>query len=188
MARPTKEGLDYFPLDVVLDDKFSIIEAEHGLVGFAICIKLLQKIYSEGYFYTWGEMEQILFSKAVSTDRNEVTSVVSDCLKWGLFSMQKFETYGILTSKGIQERYVSAIYKRANVEMINEYLLIDVSNKTNITCISISDAGNGDTSEVSDDKSTQSKVKESKVNQSKTHTNTRARASKPTLESFDEFW
>ena len=44
MARPLKDGVDYFPLDTVLDTKFELIEAEYGLTGFAVVVKLLQKI------------------------------------------------------------------------------------------------------------------------------------------------
>lgn len=167
MARPTKQGLDYFPLDVQLDDKFHIIEAEHGLEGFAIVIKLLQKIYSEGYYYEWDEMQQILFSKSVSVDRNKVVSVVNDCIKWKLFDEEMYKKHRILTSRGIQRRFVQAIYKRTNVEMIEEYLLIDVSDRRNVTVISVSDVRNSDTTIVSDDNNPQSKVKESKVKKSK---------------------
>ncbi|MFY9378775.1 MAG: Lin1244/Lin1753 domain-containing protein, partial [Acutalibacteraceae bacterium] len=48
MARPAKDGVDYFPLDVHLDDKFKFIEIKFKLEGFAILIKLFQKIYSFG--------------------------------------------------------------------------------------------------------------------------------------------
>lgn len=167
MARPTKQGIDYFPLDVVLDDKFAIIEAEHGLEGFAIVIKLLQKIYSEGYFYKWEEMQLILFSKSISVDRNTVANVVNDCIKWKIFDEGLYSKYKILTSKGIQTRYIQAVYKRVGVEMIEEYLLIDVSDRKNVSCISVSDIRNKEVSEVSDTESTQSKVNKSKVNKSK---------------------
>ena len=45
MARPQKKGLDYFPLDVDIDqdDKIALIEAKHGAIGFAVIIKLLMK-------------------------------------------------------------------------------------------------------------------------------------------------
>ncbi|MBQ4336486.1 MAG: NAD-binding protein, partial [Lentisphaeria bacterium] len=39
-----KKGLDWFPLDTRLDDKFELIEAEFGAAGFAVVIKLLQRI------------------------------------------------------------------------------------------------------------------------------------------------
>ena len=48
MARPSKIGLDYFPLDVTVEDSIELLEAECGLSGFAILIKLWQKIYSQG--------------------------------------------------------------------------------------------------------------------------------------------
>ena len=59
MSRPIKTGLDYFPLDVRNDDKLDLIEAEFGIVGFGIIIKLYQKVYENGYFYDWEE-DQLL--------------------------------------------------------------------------------------------------------------------------------
>ena len=48
------EGVNYFPLDVHLEDKVNLIEAEFGLTGFAVLIKLYQKIYGgSGYFTLW---------------------------------------------------------------------------------------------------------------------------------------
>lgn len=49
-----KSGIDYFPLDVALDEKFELIEAEFGLTGFGVVVKLLQKIYGgQGYYVEW---------------------------------------------------------------------------------------------------------------------------------------
>ena len=167
MARPIKRGLDYFPLDTALDDKFRIVEALHGLEGFGIVIHLLQRIYSEGYFYKWGEMELILFSNSISADRNKVQDVVSDCIKYELFSSELMEQYGILTSRGIQTRYLSATSKRSEIPMIQNYLLIDVSDNAKVSLDVVSTSGNPTSSVVSTGESTQSKVKESKVNKTK---------------------
>lgn len=43
MARYLKSGLDYFPLNVDIDqdDKMALIEAQYGIVGFGIVIKFL---------------------------------------------------------------------------------------------------------------------------------------------------
>jgi hypothetical protein len=167
MARPQKEGIDYFPVDTVMDDEVDLIEAEYGLIGFAVLIKLYQKIYKHGYYYPWTEKELLLFSKKISVDRNTVASIVSDCIKWDLFSKKMYETYSILTSRGIQKRYINAIYKRTAVEVYKEYLLVDVSGKKNITLTKVSDIRNEDTSIVSDSKSTQSKVNKIKVKDKK---------------------
>ena len=45
-----KSGTPYFPLDVELDEKMELIEAEYGLTGYAVILKLLQRIYGgHGY-------------------------------------------------------------------------------------------------------------------------------------------
>ena len=200
MARPQKSGLDYFALDVQMDDAVNIIEAEHGLAGFAIIIKLFQRIYNEGYYYKWTEKEQILFSSRVSTDRNLVTTIVEDCIKWGIFNQELYENHTILTSRRIQNHYSTATYKRVNVEMVKEYLLIDVSDRKNINVIRVSDDGNPATTKDTDDKSTQSKVKESKVKKNtkpsrptdeKKGKKDESKDDKPkplTEQRFDEFW
>ena len=36
-------GIPYFPLDVHLEDNIALIEAEFGLTGFAVIVKLYQK-------------------------------------------------------------------------------------------------------------------------------------------------
>jgi len=187
MARPTKTGLEYFALDVKMDDAVNIIEAEHGLVGFAIIIKLFQRIYNEGYYYKWTEKEQILFSSRVSVDRNLVTTIVEDCIKWGIFNQELYENHTILTSRRIQNHYLTATYKRVNVEMVKEYLLIDVSDRKNINVIRVSDDRNPSTTKDTDDKSTQSKVKESKVKESKAKNNARAQKPKPEKIKYADF-
>jgi len=164
MARPQKNGLDYFPLDVDMDqdDKIALIEAQHGIKGFAIVIKLLMKIYKNSYFYEWTEKEQLLFSNRVNVDINEVNVVINDCVKWGLFDNDLLETHNILTSKGIQRRYLEAVGRRQKVKMNEEYLLLDnetVNVYKNLVIVNIN--------EINVDINPQSKVKESKVKKSK---------------------
>lgn len=166
MARPQKSGLDYFSLDVVMSDEVEIIEAQFGLPGFALLIKLYQKIYSEGYYLQWGDREQILFSNRVNVDKNLLTSIIDECIKWNLFDAKLYQKYQILTSRRIQTQYFSATYKRTGLEAIKEYLLIDISDRSNVVLIGVSDINNLLTTNISPNKSTQSKVKESKVKKS----------------------
>ena len=167
MSRPQKQGLEYFPLDVSMDDNVELIEAEHGVAGFAILIKMYQKIYSEGYYYPWSEKEQLLFSNKINVDRNTVVAVIDSCIKWGLFDQEMYKKHKILTSKGIQERYVGAVYRRKNVEMIGKYLIIDVSSNNNIVVVGINDDHNSPAVIVSDSCSTQSRVDKSRVDKSR---------------------
>lgn len=133
MARPQKEGLDYFPLDVDIDqdDKIALIEAQHGIVGFGIVIKLFMKIYKNSYFYEWTEKEQLLFSRAVNVDINSINVIINDCLKWGIFSKEIYDKHRILTSRGIQRRYLEATTRRKKVVLEGKYLLLDEETLTN---------------------------------------------------------
>lgn len=126
MGRPFKKGLDYFPLDVVFDTKTEVFEAEQGLLGFAVLVKLWQKIYSEGYYLKWDADTELLFSKQINAEVNQVNSVVNSCLSRGILDKSIFETYGYLTSKAIQSRYFNACKctKRKNIEIIEPFLLV----------------------------------------------------------------
>lgn len=134
MARPVKQGLDYFPLDVNLDDKMELLEAECGLTGFAIIIKLFQKIYREGYFINWNEDDQLLFARKINSELITVNSVINTAIKRGIFNKEMFEKYEILTSKGIQKRYfeICRQLKRKGVEIDKNYLLINNKNNNDI--------------------------------------------------------
>lgn len=126
MARPIKKGMDYFSLDVNLDDSIELVEAEHGLQGFAIIIKLWQKIYSEGYYIDWKRDNIMLFSRKINSEETLVSAVVNSCLSRGIFSREIYEKYEILTSKAIQKRYLTACKqtKRASVPFITELILV----------------------------------------------------------------
>lgn len=127
MARPVKIGLDYFSLDVNLDDNVELMEADCGLQGFAIMIKLWQKIYAEGYFIEWKEDNALLFSRKINTEITLVNSVVIVCLSRGIFSNELYEKFKILTSKGIQKRYLTVCkqLKRTAVPFIEDYMLVN---------------------------------------------------------------
>ena len=170
MARPQKVGVEYFPLDVDIDqdDKVAMVEALHGLKGFAIVVKLLMKIYKEGYYCEWTEREQILFARRVNVDINEVNVIINDSVKWGLFDEDMFNEHQILTSKGIQARYLEIVKRRKEVEVINGFLLVSENLLINYKNIVIVDI-NGVIADINPenvDNSTQSKVKKSKVKES----------------------
>ena len=169
MARPQKQGLDYFALDVNMGDEVELIEAEHGMIGFAVLVKMFQKIYKEGYFYEWNEKNQLLFSSRSCVDKNTIINIIDDCIKWEIFDSNLYNKYKILTSRRIQEHYVAAVYKRINVEMVGDYLLIDIYDRNNVTLIRVSDDGNEDATDVLDTQSTQSKVNKIKANEIKVY-------------------
>ena len=130
MARPNKEGLDYFELDCHVDDKVRLIQAEYGLKGIAVVVLLLQQIYGErGYYMTWDVERSLLFASEIGSaggDHNLILEIVSACIKRGIFSQELYQKYGILTSSGIQKRYFNATTRREIVRVRKEYLLVSV--------------------------------------------------------------
>lgn len=161
MARPPKEGLDYFPLDTALDTKFDLIEAEFGLTGFAVIVKLFQKIYGEfGYYCEWTKEVALLFSRKVGEGYNVVSEIVSAAVKRGIFDKDLYEKYEILTSKGIQERYFEAVSRRLQIKVENKYLLVKLGQNSD----SVSNNPiNADINSANAGRNAQRKVKESKV-------------------------
>lgn len=148
MARPVKEGLDYFELDCHMEEKVRLIQAEFGLKGFAIVVKLYQKIYGGfGYYCEWNEDSLLLFmsENGVSSrdEKNLISEIVAACIRRNIFSEKLFNEFGILTSYGVQKRYLNAVSRREKVELIKEYLLISVGkNQCNVCINSINDYRN----------------------------------------------
>ena len=123
-----KSGIDYFPLDVSLDDKFELIEAEFGLTGFAVVVKLLQKIYGgQGYYCEWTYEVALLFGKKIGLGGNAVSEIIRTSIRRGIFDKKLYDKYHILTSTGIQMRYFEAVSRRKTVSVKKEYLLVPCS-------------------------------------------------------------
>lgn len=128
MPRPIKNGVDYFPLDVHLDEKFELIEAEFGLTGFAVVVKLLQRIYGQdGYYCEWNDEVALLFGKRIGLGGSAVSEIVSASIRRGLFDKTLHDRYQILTSAGIQKRYFEAVARRKVVNVESAYLLVEVT-------------------------------------------------------------
>ena len=167
MARPIKKGLDYFPLDVDIDhnDKVALIEAEFGMTGFAVVVKLYMKIYDAGYFYEWSDKEKLLFSNRVKMTVEEVQAIVERCIHWELFDNGMFKKYGILTSSGIQERFIEATTRRKRVDFIRDYACngVNVDIYPNLCAVNVDINGvNVDIKYTKERKGKESKLKESK--------------------------
>ena len=125
MARVNKQGIEYFPLNVNLDNKFKFLQAKHGLEGFAIAIKLLQLIYSEGYWIKFGDDEMFMFASDNKIGIENFKEILETCLEKSIFSSALFDKYHILTSRGIQKQYKEVVKRRKDVVIVDDYLLID---------------------------------------------------------------
>lgn len=154
MARPVKQGLDYFPFDTNFfsDVKIRKISRACGPNSISILICLLCNIYNDkGYYIVWDEDLPFVVADNVGTTEGAVIEVVKKAVQVNFFDKCMFEKYSILTSRGIQKRFKGAVSRREKIEYVENYLIPDDNNP-------ISAYKNG----ISAYKSTQSKEKESK--------------------------
>lgn len=154
MARPVKDGLDYFPLDVgIFDDEILIgISGDFGTKGELAVIKLLCAVYQKGYFIVWNDLMQAKIAKQLDSSKDLVNQIVARLVEWQFFDKDLFNSAKVLTSVNIQNRYFEAIKRRKSPKPTLYVINVDI---------------NTDSSVVNDDINTQSKVNKSKVNQTK---------------------
>ncbi len=165
MARPTRQGIDYFPYDVDLDqdDKLGMIIAEFRVKGELLFTKLCAWLYkTNGYYTEWDEDAQLRFLRRYDYCGFSVSfiqEVVPRLIKWGLFDKAVFDSFGILTSVRIQQTWLDATRKRKERIIDQRIWLLIVSSGSEAVETPITSGSY-----------TQSKVKESKVKESKEKT------------------
>lgn len=151
MARPLKQGLEYFSFDTDFfsDVKIRRISRACGPASTSILICLLCNIYRDkGYYIAWDENLPFVVADTIGTTEGAVEEVIKKAIQVGFFDKELFDKYKILTSNGIQTRFKSAVSRREEIEYVVDYLVSERKNDV-IAC----------KNEVIDDKSTQSKVK-----------------------------
>lgn len=181
MARPTKKGLDYFPLDVdfLSDLKVRRIIKACGKEAVHILVALLANIYrDEGYYVLWDDDLAFLVADEVGTKEGTVEELVRKAVQVKFFDKDIFDKYSVLTSKGIQNRYILATKERKKVELEFKYLLTNEVNRSNISI-------NGRNNSVNQGNNQQSKVKESKEKEIKEDATAGESAS---LGTFQKLW
>lgn len=118
MARPRRNGVDYFPFDIdfLSDDKIRMLKARYGAEGITIYIYLLTRIYGDkGYYLEWhGEDSDYLTAEALNMKVERVKVIVNYMLEKSLFDNALFASAGVLSSAGVQRRYQQAIKARAS--------------------------------------------------------------------------
>lgn len=129
MARPNKQGLDYFPLDVGIfeDDKILAISGEFSVKGEIIVLRLLCEIYRNGYFVEFSELLKNKLARLGGLSGGLVEEVVRKLVKYEFFDGFVFSEYNILTSKNIQKVYLEASKRRKDIDL-SQYWLLDEVN------------------------------------------------------------
>ena len=153
-------GLEYFSFDVDIfdDEKVIPISSEFGAKGECIVVRVLCAIYRNGYFAECSDAFMFKIAKQANLPHTLVSEVIAGLVKWGFFDKSVFDSFGVLTSSGIQKRWKEATRKRVPIENLKYWVLVDKMNKK--------DANEGflpEETHLTRTETTQSKVKESKV-------------------------
>ena len=181
MARPTKTGLDYYPMDVgfLRDKKVRLLRSEFGASSVLFVLYVLGKVYEgDGYFLRWDKDELLLAADELREQPTYISEVLQGCLTRSLFDERVFQTFGVLTSAGIQRRYLRGCEKRDVITVFSEYWLLNACSKSDVpvgiraklALVSVT-GGNNDVNSPENSENSpgnpQSKVKESKVKESR---------------------
>lgn len=108
MARPLKQGMDYFPhdCDARNDLKIRKLRALYGNDGYATYFILLENIYRQKDYelnVMDGETSLILAEECRVTEER-FREILLKCIDLDLFDKEKFEECKILTSQAIKRR------------------------------------------------------------------------------------
>lgn len=121
MARPTKDGLDYFPHDVdaANDEKIESLMYIHGTAGYAFYFIHLERIYRSSTLeldISESETMQIL-AKKCGINFEEYEKILQTCLRRNCFDAEAYQSRGVLTSNGIKKRANVVISKREKMRL-----------------------------------------------------------------------
>lgn len=108
MGRNRKVGLDYFPMDVDFFQDIRIRKLIKYQGGKAVTVYalLLCIIYKQGYYVRWNDELPFIISEQTGFEEAYIQEVFKCCLIVGLFSKELYDSDKVITSKGIQKRWI----------------------------------------------------------------------------------
>ena len=123
------DGINYFPVGVnfMEENAMEVIEAKYGIKGSAIVLKLLCKIYKEGYFIRWDEEQCLIFANKAGREVQaaEVQGIIEILFIKGILDRNSYLANGILTSANIQKIWMEATKRRKRDLKALPYLLVN---------------------------------------------------------------
>lgn len=139
MGAKSKEGLNHFPVDIDIFEDGKILLAQEmidpdGKLPFCrfcvpyVAIRILKEVYTNGYYKVWNHE---ICLKFVSEIGNGVTfklmsEIVNNFFEVGFLSKEMFLKHNVITSHGIQKRWLSIMknYRRTKKSIRPELLLL----------------------------------------------------------------
>lgn len=126
MSRQKKSGLDYFPFEVDFfqDIKIRKLIRRNGGKAITVYALLLCYIYKSGYFMTWDKELPFIISEQTGYGEVYIQEALESCLALGLLDRRMLDEEGVLTSRGIQERYKKICADSRRAASIDRYNLL----------------------------------------------------------------
>jgi hypothetical protein len=186
MAAPTKAGLDYFPFDVdlLVDRKLRRPKMKYGYLATLVYISLLSMLYKDKGYYidysdnhkddvVWGVMESMQGKYQPTSET--VVEIIEDLVACELFSDDQFKSKTITSIRAQRTYYRSTVDRKAVEIDFDKWLLTEIEMRAiseksivlrNFINRPINEV-NRPINVVNKPINPQSKVKESKVKESK---------------------
>ena len=124
----TYDGINYFPIGVnfMEENAMEVIEAKYGIKGPAIVLKLMCKIYKEGYYIRWDEEQCLIFANKAGREvqAEEVKGIIKILFIKGILDENSYRENGILTSESIQKVWLEATKRRKRELSELPYLIV----------------------------------------------------------------
>lgn len=155
MARPRKEGMDYFPhdTDASSDEKLEALRSVHGNDGYAFYFILLERIYRTSQA-ALDVSKPVLFkalANKLMVTQEKLNDMLQDSFDLELLDREAFQSKGWITSNGIRKRHEEVENMRNKWRKTKDTGVFQGENPS-------------DNSGENAEKSPQSKGKESKAN------------------------
>ncbi|MCZ2531382.1 DUF4373 domain-containing protein [Bacteroides fragilis] len=122
------DGINYFPVGVnfMEENAMEVIEAKYGIKRSAIVLKLMCKIYKEGYYIRWDEEQCLIFANKAGREvqAEEVQGIIEILFTKGILDRNSYQENGILTSESIQKVWMEATKRRKRELSELPYLMV----------------------------------------------------------------
>ena len=173
MARPLKEGLDYFPFDVDFfsDKKIKRVKFEYGASGIVVYQYIICEIYRNGYYVECDGDFILDISEYFNYSENKTKQIINYLIDRSLLQCILVNSVKVLTAKSVQRRYqVAKKGCHRDVTVDERFWLLEKEETETFIKVRLNEGfseNNHSKYEKNDNKSEKNSPKENKINKSK---------------------
>ena len=128
MANP-KRQITFFKRDIDMtnDSRMRKVLRRYGGLAVAVYEEVLAMVYETGsYFLPWSDDYALdIADRLYEPDQEKIRQIIGLLIESGLFSKELFDEFGILTSRGIQERFTDRGDQSHRRREIHQYALAE---------------------------------------------------------------